>query len=40
MDVAHYKYPATWIPVQQLFDSMATDDPASGKSRGWLEVTL
>jgi hypothetical protein len=40
MDVAHYKYPATWVPVQQLFDSMTIDDPASGKSRGWLEVTL
>lgn len=40
MDVAHYKYPPTWVPVQQLFESMATDDPASGKSRGWLEVTL
>lgn len=40
MDVANYKYPPTWIPVQQLFDSMTTDDPASGHSRGWLEVTL
>lgn len=39
LDTADYKYPPTWVPVEALFRAMATTDPDSGRSRGWIEVT-
>ncbi len=36
LDVARFKYPPHWVPLGKLFAAMATTDPASGGSRGWL----
>eukprot|EP00049_Salpingoeca_infusionum_P010717 m.185205 g.185205 ORF g.185205 m.185205 type:complete len:252 (-) comp14727_c0_seq1:36-791(-) len=36
MDVARYKYPAFWAPVETLFNSLNTTDSASNLSRGWV----
>ena len=38
LDTAAYKYPHTWVPLDTLYDAMATVDPASGRSRGYLSV--
>ena len=40
MDTASYSYPPTWVPVEGLFEAMATLDRSSGKSRGYAEVSL
>jgi hypothetical protein len=39
MDTAAHKYPPTWVPIELLYAGMNTTDPASGKRRGYLEVT-
>jgi hypothetical protein len=39
MDTTSNKYPPTWVPVDMLFDAMMTTDPASGKMRGYIEVS-
>jgi glutathione gamma-glutamylcysteinyltransferase len=39
LDVARFKYPPHWVPVSQLFAAMLPLDPATGKSRGVLELT-
>lgn len=39
LDVARFKYPPHWVPVDMLFTAMTTDDDASGRSRGWLSLT-
>lgn len=39
MDTATHKYPHTWVPVELLFAAMNTADPASGKMRGFVEVS-
>lgn len=38
LDVAAHKYPPTWVPGSELWKSMETIDPDSGKSRGFLLV--
>jgi hypothetical protein len=38
LDTASYKYPHTWVPLEQLFAAMVEVDSASGKSRGYLAV--
>jgi len=38
LDVARYKYPPAWIPLETLFESMSTLDSSSEKSRGWIQV--
>ncbi len=38
MDTAAHKYPPTWAPLPQLFQAMNTTDPASGLSRGYVEI--
>lgn len=35
LDVARYKYPPHWVPVQLLFRAMLPVDPETGKSRGY-----
>ena len=35
MDVARFKYPPHWIPVEMLWESMCTIDPSTEKSRGF-----
>ncbi len=36
LDVARFKYPPFWVPVARLHAAMATTDPATGRSRGWI----
>jgi hypothetical protein len=38
LDTAAYKWPATWVKTADLFAAMNTHDPASGKTRGFVEV--
>ena len=38
MDVAAYKYPHTWVTVQDLWDAMNTVDPDSKQTRGYVIV--
>ncbi len=40
LDTAPYSYPPTRVPVADLFAAMATTDRSSGKSRGFVEVSL
>ena len=39
LDTASYNYPPTWVPLAQLYSAMTTVDPASGKTRGFIEVS-
>ena len=39
MDVARFKYPPHWVPLEKLHESMRAEDPATGKPRGWIELT-
>jgi hypothetical protein len=39
MDTAAHKYPPTWVPIELLYAGMSTTDSASGKMRGYVEVT-
>lgn len=39
MDTASHYYPYSWVPLEMLYDAMATTDSSSGKMRGYLEVT-
>lgn len=36
LDVARFKYPPHWAPVERLFTAMQAVDSASGTARGWL----
>jgi len=38
MDTAAHKYPPTWVPVSLLVAAMKTEDPSSGKMRGYVEI--
>jgi glutathione gamma-glutamylcysteinyltransferase len=38
LDVARFKYPPHWVPVARLVAAMATLDPETGRTRGWLRV--
>jgi glutathione gamma-glutamylcysteinyltransferase len=38
LDVARFKYPAHWVPATALWQAMRTQDPATGRQRGWLEL--
>lgn len=37
MDVASYKYPYTWVPVEKLWAAMS--EPVAGRTRGYLLVS-
>jgi len=39
LDVASYKYPATWVPVDALWKAMDTLDSSAGKTRGYIVVS-
>ena len=39
LDVARFKYPAHWISIELLWQSMNTIDPTTGKSRGFYLIT-
>jgi hypothetical protein len=34
LDVARYRYPAVWVPAEDLWRAMRTHDSTSGRSRG------
>jgi glutathione gamma-glutamylcysteinyltransferase len=36
MDVARFKYPPHWVPLQILYDAMQPIDEDSGNSRGYM----
>jgi hypothetical protein len=38
LDVARFKYPPHWVPVQLLYEAMNTIDPDSGRTRGYMIV--
>lgn len=38
LDVASYRYPATWVPAVDLWSAMNTVDTTSGKTRGFVMV--
>ena len=39
MDVARFKYPPFWVPLNTLWDSMCTVDGATGSPRGYFVVS-
>jgi len=39
LDVARFKYPPHWVPVERLWQAMATRDEATGLPRGWLALS-
>ncbi len=39
MDTADYKYPFTWVPLEMLYGAMQEHDSASGRARGFVEVS-
>ena len=38
LDVARFKYPPHWVPVERLAAAMRPLDPATGRPRGWVEL--
>jgi glutathione gamma-glutamylcysteinyltransferase len=38
LDVARFKYPPHWISAERLWRAMRPIDPATGKTRGWMEL--
>lgn len=40
LDVARYKYPPVWVKVEDLWKAIRTVDPTSGKTRGFVLVSL
>ena len=39
LDVARFKYPPHWVPLEALYRATCESDPATGRSRGWLLAT-
>ena len=39
LDVSRYKYPPVWVKAEELWQAMATVDPVSGKTRGFVLVS-
>merc|ERR1712032_276346 len=38
MDVARFKYPAHWVPLEELVQAMLCPDPDTGRPRGYLHL--
>jgi len=38
MEVARFKYPPHWVPLQLLFDAMKAVDKVTGLSRGYITL--
>jgi glutathione gamma-glutamylcysteinyltransferase len=36
LDVARFKYPPHWVPLERLWQAMTAVDPATGRARGWI----
>lgn len=39
LDVARFKYPPHWVPIERLFEAMLPIDEATGQSRGWVSLS-
>jgi hypothetical protein len=39
LDVSRYKYPPVWVKTTDLWRAIATVDPASNKTRGFVLVS-
>ena len=37
--MARFKYPPHWVPLPELHAAMAACDPATGRSRGYLQLS-
>lgn len=40
LDVAKYKYPPSWVKTSDLLSAIQSIDPSSGKSRGFVQITV
>lgn len=40
MDVARFKYPPHWVPLEDLHRAMLGVDPITGRGRGWVVLRL
>jgi hypothetical protein len=40
LDVARYKYPPVWVKVEELWQAVNTIDSVSGKTRGFVSISL
>lgn len=38
LDVARFKYPPYWVPLEQLWKASLQVDEETGRSRGWFEL--
>ncbi len=38
LDVARFKYPPHWVPVERLFHAMQSVDPTTGRARGFMTL--
>ncbi len=38
LDVARFKYPPHWVPLETVFQAMLPLDPVSGRSRGYAQL--
>ena len=38
LDVARFKYPPHWVPLERFYRAMHAMDPQSGTSRGWMTL--
>ena len=38
LDVARFKYPPFWVPVEQLWEATLAVDEVTGRTRGWFEL--
>ena len=39
MDTARFKYPPFWVPLRDLWDSMALIDPDTNEPRGYFVIS-
>ncbi|MEZ4238707.1 MAG: phytochelatin synthase family protein [Myxococcota bacterium] len=39
LDVARFKYPPHWAPVERLWQAARAEDPSTGHPRGWLVLS-
>ena len=40
LDVARFKYPPHWVPLNVCYDAMRTVDKATGEARGWVVLSV
>jgi glutathione gamma-glutamylcysteinyltransferase len=40
LDVARFKYPPHWVPLELCYEAMTAVDKATGQSRGWVVLSV